>query len=997
MTGAGPLASAYQGIEMVYAEEAGQEEKTDVKTVTADQLKIGWENAASEFTDGGWKLSFARQYEQVKWILPEKIELRKVKSVTFHVSGQTVPISLKVYNGGDDAEAANTQYGLSGQNAYTIEPSGDGSMDAVGIMITDENPTDASVILESVTIELKGEESIEQNIPDWKDSLTKALGTDMIAGTAIMSSEISDDTLMNLVYKHFNAVTFGNELKPDALFNYQLDSSVQTKTVDFKGQELLVPVVNEAGDSLDFSRADQMADKILAWNASHPDDKIRIRGHVLVWHSQTQEWFFHENYDVNQPYVDKDTMNRRLEWYISSVFDHYFGEEAHGKYDGLFYGWDVVNEAVIGNNYRTDTVSASENLSEIRHGNNSSWWHVYRSNEFIIRAFQYANQYAPKDVELYYNDFGETDNTKSEGIAKLLTDVKEAEGTRIDAFGMQAHYNVDGFSVKQFKAVAEKYAAIVGKVQLTELDFKASNAFDGTDATKNAEYTKMAYCHKQIFDVAKELNQNGTKISGLTVWGVIEPNSWLHEQSGVGGGADGKSKQCPLLFDGNYKAKPAYWAYVDATKLEPSIQKLIVTEKQGDSLNGQTYELAQGDTEASFIPVWDANGLTVQITVKDTTVDDTDAVTVYVDPKTSERDAFEPIKATVARKDATKTEDGYEAEISVPVSDLAIADTIGMDVAVTNGTERANFNDLTGSQETSSKYYAQAVMKPGIASVPYGTVTIDGEWDDAWEQAVTIPLTINLGANVSADAKVLWDKENLYVYAKVQDPVLNQDNGDAWEQDSVEVFIDENNHKSESYEEDDKQYRISYSNAHSFSGTKCLEENVTSKTRVTEDGYVVEAAFKWTDITPEAGRQIGLEFQVNDADVNGKRVGTLSWNDETGMGWSSTAVYGTVQLAEKQPEPEPTPTPEPEPMPAPAPTPTPAPNPGQTPQVIPETKQEQKQQVKAETTQKKAAETTQKKAAETGDNAPVASGILALLLGSVTSVYALKRRGRERK
>lgn len=56
------------------------------------------------------------------------------------------------------------------------------------------------------------------------------------------------------------------------------------------------------------------------------DNKIRIRGHVLVWHSQTQEWFFHENYDKTKPYVDKETMNRRLEWFISSVFDHYFGK-----------------------------------------------------------------------------------------------------------------------------------------------------------------------------------------------------------------------------------------------------------------------------------------------------------------------------------------------------------------------------------------------------------------------------------------------------------------------------------------------------------------------------------------------------------------------------------------------------------------------------------------------------------------------------------------------
>lgn len=61
------------------------------------------------------------------------------------------------------------------------------------------------------------------------------------------------------------------------------------------------------------------------------------------------------------------------------------------------------------------------------------WWRVYKSNEFIINAFKYANKYAPKNVELYYNDFGETDNTKCEGIVKLINDVKSADGTRLDA------------------------------------------------------------------------------------------------------------------------------------------------------------------------------------------------------------------------------------------------------------------------------------------------------------------------------------------------------------------------------------------------------------------------------------------------------------------------------------------------------------------------------------------------------------------------------------
>lgn len=1084
LTSTGGMLPSDWGIETVYADE----KQTTAKTFTAEQLEVIWGNAEHKLEDGQWKLSFANQYDQVKWKVPEVIALSDVKSVTFHVADQKGSVTLKVYNGGDDAEAANTQYGLTGSEEYTMEPSGEGSVDAVGLMTTDETGSGSEVSLISVTFELKegsgspitygdniikdgdfasneaaaswnasvgnskitveeeeneigdsslktygvinrdpatatsgdcfsqditdavelGEEyqysfwaklsdvykdapeeqrnvdfapfyvsggeatylgsystgvlsgeitktltagewtkfsgtfnvpktadqiviriieqgtnygqgdcvkgaycvtgvsmkkitrpkpEIEKDIPEWKTSVTESLGNDSIAGTAIMLSEISDDTLMELVEKHFNAVTFGNELKPDALFNYQIDgNSVPTKTITFEGEELQVPIVNDAGDSLDFSRADAMADKILAWNNAHPDQKIRIRGHVLVWHSQTQEWFFHENYDITKPYVNKETMNRRLEWFISSVFDHYFGEAANGKYDGLFYGWDVVNEAVIGNTYRTDKVSAAESLSEIRHGNNSSWWHVYESNEFIINAFKYANKYAPENVELYYNDFGETDNTKCEGIVKLINDVKSAEGTRLDAFGMQAHYNVDGFSAAQFKSVAKKYAQAAGKVQLTELDFKASSTYDGTAATKESEYTKMAYCHKNLYEAIKALKAEGANVSGITVWGVIEPNSWLHSQSNLGGGASG-SAQCPLLFDGNYKAKPAYWAYVDATKLQPAIQKVTITEAKDGNIAGETYTIDQGAVQAEFIPVWDADGLTVQVKVKDTTVNDADAVTVYVDPKNSASD-ITPHKVTVARTAAAAIAGGYQATVKVSMKGLKVAQQISLDVVVNNDGETGSFNDLTGKQESSSKYYAVATMKPGIEKIPYGTISVDADADAAWGNAVNIPLTINKGSEASANAKVLWDDDNLYVYATVNDAVLDKTGAQTHEQDSLEVFIDEDNGKTASYGEDDKQYRINYENEQSFNGKKCLAENVKSATKTIEGGYVVEAAFKWTDIKPANGAKIGLEFQINDA-KGGKRIGTLSWYDETGMGWSGSNVYGTVELTRK--------------------------------------------------------------------------------------------------
>lgn len=877
----------------------------------SDDSSKSYECFAQDITE---KVSKGEEYEFSFWAKLSD-DYKDSKNKKLKDSQKTVQFQPYYVNGNDKQEYDTTGL-ISGTSAQVLEvgkwtkfegtykiPSGakkvvirileQGDWQEAGSCIMGKYYV-ANVSMKKIT---KPKPEIEKDIPDWKTSVTESLGNDSIAGTAIMLSEISDDTLMELVEKHFNAVTFGNELKPDALFNYQIDgNSVPTKTITFEGEELQVPVVNDAGDSLDFSRADAMADKILEWNNAHPDQKIRIRGHVLVWHSQTQEWFFHENYDITKPYVNKETMNRRLEWFISSVFNHYFGEAANGKYDGLFYGWDVVNEAVIGNTYRTDKVSAAESLSEIRHGNNSSWWHVYESNEFIINAFKYANKYAPKNVELYYNDFGETDNTKCEGIVKLINDVKSADGTRLDAFGMQAHYNVDGFSAAQFKSVAKKYAQAAGKVQLTELDFKASSTYDGTAATKESEYTKMAYCHKNLYEAIKALKKEGTNVSGITVWGVIEPNSWLHSQSDLGGGASG-SAQCPLLFDGNYKAKPAYWAYVDASQLQPAIQKVTITEAKDGNIAGETYTIDQGEVQAEFIPVWDADGLTVQVKVKDTTVNDADAVTVYVDPKNSASD-ITPDKVTVARTAAAAIAGGYQATVKVSMKNLKVAQQISLDVVVNNDGKTGSFNDLTGKQESSSKYYAVATMKPGIEKIPYGTISVDADADAAWGNAVNIPLTINKGSEASANAKVLWDDDNLYVYATIKDAALDKTGAQTHEQDSLEVFIDEDNGKTASYGEDDKQYRINYENEQSFNGKKCLAENVKSATKTIDGGYVVEAAFKWTDIKPANGTKIGLEFQINDA-KDGKRIGTLSWYDETGMGWSGSNVYGTVELTGK--------------------------------------------------------------------------------------------------
>ena len=79
--------------------------------------------------------------------------------------------------------------------------------------------------------------------------------------------------------------------------------------------------------------------------------------------------------------------------------------------------------------------------------------------------------------------------------------------------------------------------------------------------------------------------------------------------------------------------------------------------------------------------------------------------------------------------------------------------------------------------------------------------------------------------------------------AQVTDPSLDATSSNAWEQDSVEIFLDPVNAKSGAYNPADGQYRINYLNAVSISGDLAvIGDRLTSATAVVDGGYVVEAA-----------------------------------------------------------------------------------------------------------------------------------------------------------
>jgi endo-1,4-beta-xylanase len=129
----------------------------------------------------------------------------------------------------------------------------------------------------------------------------------------------------------------------------------------------------------------------------------------------------------------------------------------------------------------------------------------------------------------------------------------------------------------------------------------------------------------------------------------------------------------------------------------------------------------------------------------------------------------------------------------------------------------------------------------------------------------------------------------------VKDPVLNKDNSNPWEQDSVEIFVDENNHKTGYYEDDDAQFRVNYMNEQTF-GTGGSPARFKTAVKLIEGGYIVEAAIKWKTIKPTPNTVIGFNIQVNDANEKGQRVGIISWSDPTNNSWQDPSKFGNLRL-----------------------------------------------------------------------------------------------------
>lgn len=416
-------------------------------------------------------------------------------SVQFNVQGHTTYNMICSVNTND-----NTYSSVSGK--YTIPAN------AENIIIYIESDTLEDIYMESFSAEVCGEytyyaEPAETVFADTSDypSLKDAYADLFRIGAAVSPTTLGKPEYAALIKAQFNSITAENDMKPEALLDRGTSLSDMEKYAEAPALKF-----SYLKTELDFAR----------------DNGMTVRGHTLVWHSQTPEWLFYKEYDKNGELADRELMLKRMENYIKGVM-----EWTTENYPGLISAWDVVNEA-----------------ADDAGGMRQSMWYKTVGEDYIEKAFEYARKYAPEGVRLFYNDYNSYQKQKQSDILAFLKPV--AEAGNIDGVGMQSHIGTY-MSINEYMLALQKYHDELGvEIQITELDIGADNS-DNWEEKQGRFYGKFM---RRVID----LRNSGVPITSVTLWGITDSLSW-------------KASDRPLIFRDDLSRKPAFDAMIEAVQI----------------------------------------------------------------------------------------------------------------------------------------------------------------------------------------------------------------------------------------------------------------------------------------------------------------------------------------------------------------------------------------------------------------------------------------------
>lgn len=325
----------------------------------------------------------------------------------------------------------------------------------------------------------------QQDIPSLKDVYKDYF----ILGGSCSKADLDVQAAKDIIVKHYDSITFGNNLKPD----YTLDKTASQK------------MFAESGDDTNPQVNIDMARKQLDFVS---ENNIKVRGHVLVWHSQTSDWFFKEGHADDGDWVSPEKMNKRLENYIKNLMSTLETEYP----DVAFYAWDVVNEAFSEQGEMREAGSNNTKTGQ------SAWMSVYGDSSFINKAFEYARKYAPEGCKLFYNDHNEYAVAKRDAIIKKCAEIK-AEGN-IDGIGMQSHIGMSNPSIELYEEAFRKYNELGLEIHVTELDVDQKS-------DKAEDLLALAKRYQDVFRLYKKLVADGVNITAVVTWGISDNTSWI--------------------------------------------------------------------------------------------------------------------------------------------------------------------------------------------------------------------------------------------------------------------------------------------------------------------------------------------------------------------------------------------------------------------------------------------------------------------------------------
>lgn len=258
-------------------------------------------------------------------------------------------------------------------------------------------------------------------------------------------------------------------------------------------------------------------DALVAFAQNH---NLIVRGHTLVWHNQLPEWMRKGNYSAPQ-------LADILHGHIRTVMTHYASK---------VYAWDVVNEAF------NDEGTMRHDIWYDQPGIGAG-----SGTKYIEQALRWARDADPK-AKLFYNDYdAEEINQKSDAIFAMAEDFKK-RGVPLDGVGFQAHVSPkfdDPAKLVSFARNLERFARLGLELHITELDVRlddSSPAALGAQAKLYAEITTLC------------VQQPACKL--IQTWGFTDKHSWIPGFY--------KGQGWALLWDADYKKKPAYEAIRDA-------------------------------------------------------------------------------------------------------------------------------------------------------------------------------------------------------------------------------------------------------------------------------------------------------------------------------------------------------------------------------------------------------------------------------------------------